>query len=302
MPQHTKKLAVLFADICGSTSLYDRLGDDPARRLIAQCIDLMLDKAETCHGTLIKTIGDEILCTFPDAGSAMNAACAMQNAIADDNPGEDHPMHIRVGFHYGEVICEADDIYGDTVNVAARVASITRANQIMTTAAAVDALPADLREKTHQIMRTELKGKHEQLDIFRIAWEPDDTLRTRVGTSAYRKPQEGDDELILRCHDQSCKINGQHKSAVLGREASCEISVSNELASRQHARIELRQGKFIIADQSTNGTFVRFSDGNPVRLSREELVLQGSGSISLGQAYPDNPNDIVEFWASAPPA
>ena len=301
MSQHTEKLAVMFADICGSTSLYDRLGDDLARRLISKCIAMLVDKVSANQGTLIKTIGDEIMCTFPSAENAMNAACAMQNTLENDTQGEDHPMHIRIGFHYGDVICEPGDVYGDTVNIAARVASITRACQILTTRAVSNVLPPDLRDITHQIMRAELKGKQEQLDIFRVAWEADDTLRTRIGTPALRKPQEGVAELTLRYREQSFTINEQHKSAVLGREEACDILVKSDFASRQHARIELRFGKLIIADLSTNGTYIRFADGNLVRLAREELVLRGSGSISLGQPYSENTSDVVEF-TTAPAA
>src|SRR5689334_17305305 len=119
MPHQIEKLAVMFADICGSTALYDRLGDDMARMLISKCISVMLDKVSTYRGTLIKTIGDEILCTFHSAEDAMNAASAMQNAIENGNHGEENPMHIRIGFHYGDVICETGDVFGDTVNVAA---------------------------------------------------------------------------------------------------------------------------------------------------------------------------------------
>lgn len=295
MSQQTEKLAVLFADICGSTSLYDRLGDSVARQLIGKCIALMTSKVIAQQGTLIKTIGDEIMCTFPNAETAVHAACAMQTALESERSSETHPMHIRIGLHYGDVICESGDVFGDTVNVAARVASVTRASQIMTTLAVVNTLPPDLREKTQQIFRAEFKGKQEQLDIFQVIWEADDMQRTRIGTAKFRAPQGSAHELILRYRDQSFKINEQSKSMLLGREESCDVWVQNNFASRQHARIELRFGKFVIADQSTNGTYIRFNDGPVVRLAREDTVLRGSGSISLGQPYSDNPSDLIEF-------
>ena len=230
----------------------------------------MVDKTTSNQGTLIETIGDEILCTFPSVENAMNAACAMQNTIENGNQEAEHPMHIRIGFHYGDVTTETGQVYGDTINVASRVAALTRAGQIMTTLAAVNSLPPDMSDRTHQIMRADLKGKQEQLDIFRVTWEADEALLTRVGTPTYRKPQEEDGELTLRYRDQSFKINEHQKSAVLGREETCEIVVKHGFASRRHARIELRSGKFVIADQSTNGTFILFTDGRSVRLGREE--------------------------------
>jgi len=294
-PQHIEKLAVLFADICGSTALYDSLGDDLARRLIARCIATMTSEISAYQGTLIKTIGDEIMCTFPSAEAALHAACAMQRAVENGRTGDSNPMHIRIGFHYGDVILESGDIFGDTVNVAARVAAITRASQIMTTLAVVNALPPDLRGKTRQVMRAEFKGKQEQLDISIVIWEQDDMLSTRIGIPAFRKSPDNNNELFLRYRKQSLKANKERRSVVLGRGEVCDIILQNDFASRQHVRIELRFGKFVIVDQSTNGTYIRFSDGNVIRLTREEIILQGSGSISLGQPYSENPSELIEF-------
>lgn len=296
MTAPAKKFAILFADVCGSTALYEQLGDSKARQLIADCLDTMIDKTNVAHGALVKTIGDEIMCIFPSAEDAMNAACAMQEAV-ENNRSHDGPlMHIRIGFHYGDVIREDNDVFGDTVNVAARVTAITRASQILTTRAASDALPPDLREKTCQIMRAELKGKQEELDIFRVSWEADDTQRTRIGTAASRRTEKVV-ELALRYRDQSILLNEQRKSVLLGRDSTCDILSRSEYASRQHARIELRSGKFILTDQSTNGTYVRFADGQTVRLAREELVLHSSGIINLGQSYSPSSDSPVEFSA-----
>jgi class 3 adenylate cyclase len=290
-----EKLAVLFADICGSTALYDKLGDDLARRLIARCIATMTNEIHACQGILVKTIGDEIMCTFPSADAAMNAACAMQRAVEHGTPEEGIPMHIRIGFHYGDAIREAGDVFGDTVNVAARVAAITRASQIMTTRAVVDTLPHDLRDKTRQIMRAEFKGKQEQLDIFLVIWEMDDMMSTRIGAPEYRKSPDNNDELVLRYRGQEIRVSKDRRSVVLGRGEVCDVVVQNNFASRQHVRIELRFGKFVLVDQSTNGTYVRPSGGNVVRITREEMILQGSGFISMGQSYTENPTDLVEF-------
>jgi class 3 adenylate cyclase len=295
MSQHTEKLAVLFADICGSTALYDNLGDNMARRLIARCIATMSGEISVYQGALIKTIGDEIMCTFPSAESAFNAACAMQYAVEHGKSEGGQQLHIRVGFHYGDVISESGDVFGDTVNVAARVAATARASQIMTSKAVVDALPPTLHERTRQVMRAEFKGKQEQFDIFIVIWELDDMLSTRIGTPAFRKSPENIDELTLSYRDRAIKINKERRSVVLGRGDTCDFIVQSNFASRQHARIELRFGKFFIVDQSTNGTYIRFSDGNVVRIARDEMILQGSGSISMGQSYAENPAELVEF-------
>lgn len=299
MSQRVEKLAILFADICGSTALYENLGDDLARKMISRCINTMAGKISVYQGTLIKTIGDEVMVTFPSAEAAFHAACAMQVAVENDRPSDGIPLHVRIGFNYGEVIKESNDVFGNTVNVAARVATITRAGQILATQAVFDALPPDLRDKMRQIMRAEFKGKQEHHEIYQVICEQEDTQNTRFGIPAYRKPPDNNDEMILRYRDQSLKVNKERRSVALGRGETCDIVVQNDFASRLHFYIELRFGKFIISDQSTNGTYIRFSDGNVVHITREEIPLQGNGSISLGQSFAENPAEVVEFSISS---
>jgi hypothetical protein len=220
----------------------------------------------------------------------------MQHAVEHSEHSGGNPMHIRIGFHYGDVIQEAADVFGDTVNIAARVAAITRASQIMTTQAVIDTLPAELIDKTRRLMRAELKGKQEQIEIFLVIWERDEMMSTRIGIPAYRKSPENIDELLLSYRDQKLTVNKERRSVLLGRGDTCDIVVHNEFASRQHLRIELRQGgKFIITDQSTNGTFLHLNNGNTVRLAREEMILQGNGHISLGHLLTENQIELVEF-------
>ena len=76
-----QNVAILFADISGSTALYDVLGDEPALELVTRTLDILTREMAVHHGTLIKTIGDEIMCTFPDAADAIEAACAMQLTV-----------------------------------------------------------------------------------------------------------------------------------------------------------------------------------------------------------------------------
>lgn len=294
--QQIDKLAVMFADICDSTALYDRVGDTQARHLISWCIATMLHEITPFEGRLIKTIGDEVMCTFPNAEAAFNAARAMQNAIKNKRAEDGTAMHIRIGFHHGDVIREASDIFGDTVNVAARVVGLARTDQIMTTQAVQDALPPRLQNETYQIMSAELKGKQEKYPIFLVVWEEDNMETTRFNATLHRKTSaESAHELTLKCNGQQFKINTDCKSVMLGRGDHCDIIVRNNFVSRQHVRIEYRFGKFLIVDQSTNGTYVRFNDGHVTHITREEMILKDSGIFSLGQSSFENVNEFVEF-------
>lgn len=293
----SSKLAVLFADICGSTSMYDTLGDGLARRLIASCIALMVEEVTAQHGVLIKTIGDEIMCSFPTAESAFKAACAMQNRVKNNRFENGTVIRVRIGFHFGEVICEGNDVFGDTVNVAARIASLAKADKILTSQNVVDSLPRMLQYKTQPIMSAELKGKQEETAIFMVEWQEDEE-RTRISfVPAMRKP-EAVHELTLSYANHTYKVNKDRKSLVVGRGDSCDIVVPCNFASRQHARFELRAGKFSIVDQSTNGSYVRSEQGNVTHITNQEMILQNSGAISLGQKFSDKPTELIVFSVS----
>lgn len=185
--QQKRKMAVLFADICGSTAMYDQLGNEAALNMITRTLHLLKHEVARHKGTMIKTIGDEIMCTFPNALQAAQAARAMHHVVGVEKPGGEHPVAVRIGLHFGEVILKANDVFGDTVNIAARIASITRARQTMTTQEVIDALPADLGHKALPIARASFRGKQDAREVFQLIWEPKDSLSSRIGDSTSRK-------------------------------------------------------------------------------------------------------------------
>ena len=295
MSQQTERLAILFADISGSTILYETLGNAVARQMVVRCLALMSGRLAAHRGTLIKTIGDEIMCTFPSAEAALRAACDMQDAVENGKPGGDTPMYVRVGFNYGEVLHETNDVHGDAVNVAARITEVARARQILATHAAVDALPPELRDKARHIRRASIKGRQAQLDLFQIIWRADDTGSARVGIPAYRKPEGLREQLVLRHHDQQVTVSEQNRVAILGRSESCAIVIRDAFASDWHAAVEYQLGKFFVSDRSGSDTYVQFRGGDTVHLVGEDTLLRGSGAILLGGPFSGNPAEIIEF-------
>ena len=128
MSRRSATLAIVFADISGSTRLYETLGDAVARELVSQCLDLMTQQITKHGGTVIKTIGDEIMCTFATGDEAVESAMAMQEVVTEDlpriNPNMPSSMTIRIGLHFGPAILEQGDVFGDAVNTAARMAGL----------------------------------------------------------------------------------------------------------------------------------------------------------------------------------
>jgi adenylate cyclase len=301
MPHKLETLVVLFADISGSTMLYETLGNREARQLVRRCLDVMSSRLAEHQGTLVKTIGDEIMCTFPDADCALRAACDMQDAVENGRPGGDIPMYIRIGFNYGEVIREANDVHGDVVNVAARITEVARARQTLATQAAVEALSPELRHKAHHIRRASIKGRQAQLDLFQIGLH-NAANRERFGNPAQRKPEGLVEQLVLRHRDQQFTVSAGNPSACLGSSKDCAIVVSDEVASERHAVVEYQLGKFFVSDRSAGGTYINFNGGETAHIAGGDTLLRGSGAIRLGRPFSDDAAGVIEFSIRLIPA
>ncbi len=296
MDHETVQLAIVFADISGSTRLYETLGDEVARELVAQCLELMTREVDQHQGSVIKTIGDEIMCTFPSADLGVKAAMAMQEAITGElpviNPHTPVTMKIRVGLHDGPAILEDGDVFGDAVNTAARMAGLAKGGQVITTRETADQLSPALKSSTRYLDRIPVKGKADDIDIFEVIWQPEDL--TRIATKLYQKaPPEPDMQLRLNYRGQERIVTADTGTFIIGRGQSAHLVVNDSTASRDHARIECRRGKYTLTDQSTNGTHVLTHDG-PVYLRREQITLHEQGKIALGRDF-DEATEIVIF-------
>lgn len=296
MSRQNVTLSTVFAGISGSTRLYETLGDAVARELVSQCIELMTKHIHRFDGTVIKMIGDKIMCTFPTADQAVESTMAMQEAVSEDlpeiNPNTPTSLTISVGLHYGPAILESGDVFGDGVNVAARMASHAKGGQIITTRDTADALSPALASITRHLDRIPVKGKAEELDIFEVIWQPDDVTRM-VG---FIKATDRDLSLVLKYRGKEVTLSATGGAVVLGRGQKADMIVNDSMASREHARVECRRGKFFLTDQSTNGTYVHTQDG-PAYLRREELQIDGPGKIALGREI-NEATEVVVFETS----
>ncbi|MCS3902434.1 class 3 adenylate cyclase [Methylohalomonas lacus] len=294
MAPTTTNIAILFADISGSTTLYEVLGDSTAQSLITTTLDTIAGVTRRFNGTVIKTIGDEIMCTFDSAADAATAACEMHEILEDETDANSDPITIRIGMHFGPALSESGDIFGDAVNTAARMTALAKARQIMTTKSTIDLLPSVMQAGTRFVDHASLKGKQGGVDIYEIIWQQDDVTRMAAGMLPDdKKPSQV--KLHLNYNGQVIVLDHDRSSIVIGRSQGCDLSINEKLASRQHVRIELRREKFIIIDQSTNGTHVRINDNGDAFLRREEMPLSGTGCISLGRAFNDKPTEVVHF-------
>jgi adenylate cyclase len=283
MSEETLSVAVLFADISRSTLLYETLGDLVAQKVVADCLRLLSVLAVRHEGRVIKTIGDAVLCVFPGADLAVEAAKAMQLSLAE-SPLIEHqeltgpPIH--VGVHFGSVLCKDEDVFGDAVNMAAHLMGLAKPQQILATEETVRALKPEAQEMTRPLGTTTVKGKREEYGLYEIVWEYHEVT---VVARSVKSPAPQDSRLTLRFHEQTIELGRMRPGATMGRHRQNDLIVDDVLVSRIHARIEYRKGRFVLVDMSTNGTYLTSQGEGSICLHRDERPLQGRGVIGLGR-------------------
>ena len=286
---------VLFADVSDSTRLYETAGDTAALAAITSCLVAMRQATEAAGGRVIKTIGDEVLALFAAPDAAVAAAAEMQ-AKAEALPEiAGSKIGLRIGFHYGPVLQQDDDVFGDTVNLAARLVAQAQKFEIITTSDTASLLAPVFRSMVRHLHAITVKGKTEEVELAEILWRSDINATTFMHNRA-KAPKAAAGQLVrLRYRDREVVRRRDGDAVVIGRDAACGLVIEDDMASRQHCTVERRGDKFILKDHSTNGTYVTVEGDTELLLQREELTLRKHGWIAFGQPRA-GAREVVEFF------
>jgi adenylate cyclase len=289
-----QNLIIMFADINGSVALYQKHGDKTAQHLVGQCMQRLKEITESSGGRAVRLTGDGVLATFKQADDALRAATAMMKAVAEIPTARETGLGIHIGFHYGSLMAVEGDLYGDSVNLAARVASLAQPGQIKTTEETVAQLSPAWKSQVRCIGPLAVKGRREPAIIYEFVGEAQQehtTLRSNFnfGPAGQLVLKSGEIEIVMTPQNQ--------KPFIFGRSPECDICVSHQYSSRQHARVEVRGTAFFLVDHSANGTHVLPDGGDEIVLRHQDLALQGTGLIALGCTFdPDRKRDrYIEY-------
>lgn len=294
MTRETQTLTVLFADITESSRLYQQLGDSVARGVINDCLSLLSAILPRFNGRLVKTLGDAIMCVFPDAAQAVSAAVEMQSAVSDGHADE-HPLRIHVGLHAGPVLVEDGDIFGDTVNAAAFMTNVAMADQILISEATGNELPPPLKSMVRLLFSAVLKGGSAESAICQVLWRADNMELTNINMMAPGVIAADRGSLIVSLGDERIRVDRWRPLIVIGRAAECDLVVTDHFASRRHCSIRFVRTSFYLVDHSVNGTYTTLASGDEIHLLRGETVIQGAGEIRLGRSRTEHVDDVITF-------
>jgi len=278
--------AVLFADITGSTKLFVEVGDERARELVAATLATWSQLATARGGKVVQLRGDGMLCMFPTVDAALAAAVALRGLSYQP------PLSMHAGINAGPVQQEADQLYGDVVNIAARMADIAKRFEIVLTQAAAQQLSDPSRWDLRLIKQVPVKGQTRPMDICLLSYD-------EVHSTEYRPPERTKSHsarLELRHGSRVFVVDAKAATCLIGRDADCTIQIDHRLVSRRHASVERVTNKFFLHDHSTNGTYVEDDGGGgPVLVQREIYQLKGSGVIALGAEPGPDADNLLRF-------
>lgn len=281
--RHTSHLTILFADISKSSNIYTLLGDRAAQNVVRKILGLLSGLTVKYGGKVLKTMGDAIMATFDATDNAFHAAKSMQKAMkegASCEGGEFPPINIHIGIHYGSVVMDTEDIFGDAVNIAARVVDYANPQQIVATRAAIEMLPEHSDHLTKYLANITAKNIAGEIQVFEILYEDQNTTMV-IDCTKLAKAVSG--RLYLKRGDEVIVMDYLKPSVAFGREEFNEVVIGYSWISRIHAYIENRNGVFMLKDKSTNGTFIYPKDAAPTYIHKSEHPLAGKGVIVFGR-------------------
>ena len=291
-----RQRTVLFADLRGSTSLFETLGNAAATTVVTRNVDELARIVRAHQGQVVKTLGDGLMAVFAEPLPAVRSAEQMHDAQVRlaAAAGRRAALKLQVGIAHGEVVEVGSDCFGDAVNVAARLLDHAGDNETLVTSSIVEVLGDHERLRCRSLDRMQLRGRAEPVHLYLLdARRGGDMATTSFGGLAPPAEPEG---IRLRWLDLERTFREAELPVVLGRSPQATYCIDDQRVSRSHARIDRHGGAFQLTDLSYNGTYVRFGEaGEVVALRRSTCTLHGHGVIGLGAPPIDALAPSVEF-------
>ena len=293
---------VVFADISGSTLLYETLGNERAADAVTQIIQWIDESVESHGGRVVKKMGDGVLAVFGDASAGVSAMAALlrQHQTRMNRWPLPLRMDIRAGVASGEVLNVGGDCYGDAVNVASRLCERAGSAEIWATETTVLLAGGAPDVWYRKLGQLELRGKADSVVLYQVEWrenEEPDAVTVQAGLASNFAPAESIlGQIQFSWQGVNVSFTSSDAPVHIGRATHAQLCIKDLRVSRLHARIDWRNSGFVLTDMSSFGTWVRFeSSDSPVRLRRDACILHGKGHIALGMSFSQPSAPVMQF-------
>lgn len=297
------EVTVVFADLTGSTGVFESLGNVKATQAITRLTHWIGQVSKARGGRVVKYLGDGVLIVFSENNNAVEAVTELhrihQNRIR--NWPEPLRMRLQVGMARGEIVEQDGDCFGDAVNLASRLSDLSGPDQILASDGVIEQLAADSLVRSRCLGALDIRGRSEACVAHRIEWHLDVQSESFTLPASLTPPSSSTTlatpaAIELSWLDSHAVFSSTQLPIFLGRDHDAQFVVQDPRVSRRHARIVWRAGRFYLEDVSSYGTWVRFSDSAAaVSLRRQECVLLLEGEIALGAPFENFTGPTVSF-------
>jgi serine/threonine protein kinase/class 3 adenylate cyclase len=170
--RHKVSVTVLFSDVVGSTAYFERHGDTEGVAMLQRHGELARNPIEKLGGRVVKTIGDSVMAEFPEPLPAVRAALEIQRGLLSLYPSlpEHQRIQLRIGIHSGMAFRHKNDIYGDAVNLAARIAKRSGPAQILISRSVRDSVATEPDFPCNWLGKVAIEGREEKEDLYEVIW------------------------------------------------------------------------------------------------------------------------------------
>ena len=294
---------VVFADLTGSTGLFESLGNVKATRVVTRITQWIGDVCRQHGGHVVKNLGDGVLMLFPQNGDAVDAAIDLQRQYAKRTANWPASLKtgLKIGLACGDVVEQDGDCFGDAVNLSSRLSDLSGSEQIFASLSVIEPIPEN-GLRTRCLGAMDIRGRSEACVVYRIEWQsevPSDYMTMPAMLASPPLAQQissSPQSISLSWQKIQMSFGSKTLPIFLGRDTDCHFVVDDPRVSRRHASISYRSGRFYLQDISSYGTWVHFSESSSViALRRQECVLMPVAELALGGPFEGVPVATVQF-------
>lgn len=298
---------VVFADLTGSTGLFETLGNVKATQAITRLTQWIGTVCAQCRGQVVKNLGDGVLMVFERKADAITAAIELQRQHSKRiaNWPASLKMGLKIGLACGDVIEQQGDLFGDAVNLASRLCDLSGSEQIFAALSVVEPLLDAGMPRTRCLGEMEIRGRTEACVVYRVEWQTEVssaymTIPGALSAAVVQKVTAPAQSISLAWRNIHASFASNKLPIFLGRDTNCQFVVDDPRVSRRHASISFRSGRFYLQDISSYGTWVRFSNSSAVAaLRRQECELMLGADLALGAPFDGSSVATVHFEFAA---
>jgi adenylate cyclase len=286
--------SILVATVCELSRIQKILDGNQFRFVIGELFCDLSGIARNFDGETTQTTEDKLMLAFGSADNAVVAAATMHQFVAT-HPQPMLPeapyigLEIRIGT--GTVLREDGRLSGDAVQWAMHTTATCTPHRTLVSDTTVQYLSRKYKDRVHFLGRWSSKVGHKLQNVFEYVGDDEDTTLAQelMHTPARMEALDIMHGPVVMTVDTHCPV------VRIGRLAENDLILCYPRVSRKHAKIENRQGKFVLVDTSSNGTYVKIGDLDTIHVLQDEILLIGKGTISPGRIAASSSPGAIHF-------